>query len=64
MPIVNVKQLMRMTKMLLDRLDATTAYMIEVMGEPGRLDVKELGQEIESNLVVLDRFRAEEPKKQ
>jgi hypothetical protein len=62
MPIVNAAQLMKMTKQLLDRLDATTAYMIELMGEPDRMDVKELGQEIESNLTVLDQFRAKEQK--
>lgn len=69
--VVNVQQLMAMTKMLLDRLDDTTAYLMtmkkELEDEPGDflhtfLELPKLDQMVKDNMAVLDQFRQEQKK--
>ena len=65
MPTVTAAELAKMAMQLVQRLDATTAYLfdLEKLAKTGHMiDVKRIGQEIADNMAILDQFREEEPK--
>lgn len=58
-------ELLSAAKRLLNRLDLTTAYLMDLerYAKAGRMiDVVRVGQEIKNNMELLDQFRGEEPK--
>lgn len=63
--VVNASELIEMTKSLLMRLDATTAYLVRLDSlnkEAGiGLDEFELQNYIADNMAALDQFRGDQP---
>lgn len=58
--VINGRQLMAMTKQLLDRLDATTAWLMDLQKSNGwKIVVNEVDLDgmINANMAVLDKFR-------